>query len=217
MRDTTLAIAAWCRAFIRHERHTAPSAGSVDRWTRLGTLANKVTLVRTVTAIGISIPAMLQASLTWLVAAYLVYWAGDMLDGWVARRRAEETQIGAVLDIVSDRACSAVLVCGLAIMQPDLWVALVIFLVQFMVVDCALSLAFLHWDLLSPNYFYRVDHRVWLLNWSPVAKTINSVGVVLAVMLGSLSLATSLATAQLALKIWSSRRVVQLGRCASRA
>ncbi len=217
MRDTTLGIAAWCRAFIRQERHTAPSAGSVDRWTHLGTLANKVTLVRTVTAIGISIPAMLQASLTWLVAAYLVYWAGDMLDGWVARRLAEETQIGAVLDIVSDRACSAVLVCGLAIMQPHLWVALVIFLVQFMVVDCVLSLAFLQWDLVSPNYFYRVDHRVWLLNWSPVAKSINTVGVVLAVMLGSLSLATSLATAQLALKIWSSRRVLQLGRCASRA
>ena len=39
-----------------------------------------------------------------LVAAYAVYWVGDIADGWAARRLGQETRAGAVLDIVSDRA-----------------------------------------------------------------------------------------------------------------
>jgi CDP-diacylglycerol--glycerol-3-phosphate 3-phosphatidyltransferase len=43
-----------------------------------------------------------------------------------------------------------------------------------MVIDCFLSLSFLAWPITSPNYFYVVDRRIWLFNWSRAGKTVNS-------------------------------------------
>ena len=43
-----------------------------------------------------------------------------------------------------------------------------------MVIDGFLSLAFLAWPITSPNYFYVVDRRLWLLNWSHPGKAVNS-------------------------------------------
>jgi CDP-diacylglycerol--glycerol-3-phosphate 3-phosphatidyltransferase len=57
-------------------------------------------------------------------------------------------------------------------------VPVAIFLVQFMVVDCLLSLSFLRWPLLSPNYFGAVHRGVYRWNWSPPAKSVNTAGVV---------------------------------------
>lgn len=179
-------------------------------WERLLSWPNGVTLVRTVLAIAVGLAAIVEGSARLAVVAYAVYWAGDILDGWLARRLDQETRIGAVLDIVSDRACSAVLVCALVTIDPSLWFALAIFLVQFMVVDCVLSLAFLRWPLLSPNHFGRVDPLIYRCNWSPPAKAVNTAGVVLAVAAGSALLATAIAVAQLALKCWSVRRLLTL-------
>ena len=53
-----------------------------------------------------------------LALAYAVYWVGDILDGWSARRLGQETRLGAVLDIVSDRACTSVLCVGLLAHLP---------------------------------------------------------------------------------------------------
>jgi len=174
------------------------------------TWANGMTLLRTSVAVPLGVYALVQASVHLLIAAYATYWVGDMLDGWLARRFDQETRIGAVLDIVSDRACCGVLVCVLAVVQPDMWPALAVFLIQFMVIDCVLSLAFLRWDLLSPNYFYRVDPTVYRYNWSPPAKATNTVAVVVAVASGWLPVALAIALAQLTLKIWSSHRVLSL-------
>ena len=179
-------------------------------WDPLANVPNLVTLVRTVGAVALGLVAVLESSPRLAAGAYAVYWIGDILDGWLARRLGQETRTGAVLDIVSDRACSAVLVCALVTINPSLWVALAIFLVQFMVVDCVLSLAFLRWPLLSPNHFGRVDEVIYRYNWSPPAKAVNTAGVVLAVAAGSAVLATAIAVAQLALKCWSVRRLVTL-------
>ncbi|MDP9395728.1 MAG: CDP-alcohol phosphatidyltransferase family protein [Actinomycetota bacterium] len=190
------------------------AAGLTWRGAPIGTWANVVTAVRTVVAVGLGLWALPRGDAALLVAAYAVYWVGDILDGWVARRRNEETRLGAVLDIVSDRACCAVLVGGLVTIQPHLWPALAVFLVQFMVLDCALSLSFLRWPILSPNHFAVVDARVYALNWSPPAKAVNTAGVVLAVVTGSLAAAGLVAVAQLALKLWSARRVCRLDAAA---
>lgn len=171
---------------------------------------NTVTARRTVVAVALGLAAVVHASAALLVAAYAVYWAGDVLDGWLARRLDEETRLGAVLDVISDRACCAVLACGLATLRPKLWPTLVVFLLQFMVLDCVLSLAFLRWPILSPNYFLLVDRLVWRLNWSPPAKALNTVAVVGTVAAGSVAAATVVACAQLALKAWSARRVLAL-------
>jgi len=174
------------------------------------TWANLVTTLRTIAAVAIGLAAITESSVPMLVAAYAAYWVGDALDGWLARRLHQETRLGAICDIVCDRACCAVLVCGLVQLQPQLWPAMAVFLLQFLVVDCVLSLSFLRWRLLSPNQFHLVDTLVWRLNWSPSAKTVNTVGVVLAVVTGSLALALTIALAQAALKVWSARRILQL-------
>ena len=167
---------------------------------RVGTVPNAVTLVRTVLAMGLGAYALVEQSGRVLLLAYAVYWVGDMLDGWSARRLRQETRLGAVLDIVADRACCAVLCCGLIVLVPELWPAVAVFLLQFMVVDCVLSLSFLRWRIDTPNDFHVVDPTVWRLNWSPVAKAANTAGVVASVAVGSLPLELTVALAQLVLK-----------------
>jgi CDP-diacylglycerol---glycerol-3-phosphate 3-phosphatidyltransferase len=45
-------------------------------------------------------------------------------------------------------------------------VPIAVFLFQFMVPDCHLSLAFLGWPLRSLNYYNLVDRLAYLWNWS---------------------------------------------------
>jgi phosphatidylglycerophosphate synthase len=179
-------------------------------WRGVGTWANLVTVLRTVVCVPLGLASVVAPSRTLLLVAYGVYWLGDVADGQLARRLDQETRIGAVLDIVSDRACSSVLVCALVVQQPRLWPALAVFMVQFMVLDSVLSLSFLRWPVLSPNYFYCVDRTVWRWNWSPLAKAANTCGVVVAVLAGLLPLALFVAVAQLLLKLWSGWLVVAL-------
>ena len=49
-----------------------------------------------------------------------------------------------------------------------------IYLAEFMVVDMYLSLAFLAWPVSSPNYFYLINRRLWMWNWSKPGKAMNS-------------------------------------------
>ena len=185
-------------------------ASATREWETLTTWANAMTLARTAVAVPLGVYALVEASTAWLVAAYAFYWLGDMADGWLARRFDQETRIGATFDIISDRACCSILVAALAVIHPNMAPALAVFLLQFMVLDCLLSLAFLRWDLVSPNYFYRVDRTIWRYNWSQPAKTVNTVAMVVAVLSGWTPLALAIALAQLALKIWSAQRVLTL-------
>ncbi|HEY9335921.1 MAG TPA: CDP-alcohol phosphatidyltransferase family protein, partial [Kribbella sp.] len=57
---------------------------------------NRITLARTVIAMVVATYAFRTGELTWLVVGYFTYWFGDSLDGWVARRRDEESLSGAV-------------------------------------------------------------------------------------------------------------------------
>ena len=174
------------------------------------TLPNLVTLVRTVTAVTLGVVAEATGNLALVVVAYGVFWLGDLLDGWSARRLRQETRAGAVFDIVSDRACVAVLCAGLVSMVPGVTPVALVFLLSFMVLDAMLSLSFLCWPLLSPNYFHEVDRRVWQLNWSPAGKAANSAGVIGAVALGHNGLALVVALLVVAVKLWSSVRVARL-------
>ncbi len=167
-----------------------------DPWT----VANRITLVRTVAALAIGATASVQRSIPLLVVAYAVYWIGDVLDGQVARRTGTETRQGAVLDILSDRACCGVLAATYLALEPGAAPAITVFLLQFMVVDCVLSLGFLRWPLLSPNHFGRVDRRLYLWNWHPVAKAVNTTALVLVVATGAHTAALVLASAQLVVK-----------------
>lgn len=189
-----------------------PEVWADPRNERLLTSANLVTAVRTVAAAVLAGLAAEHRSLALLLASLAVYWAGDVLDGQVARWRGCETRIGAAFDIVADRFCAAAFYVGLVWLRPELAPAVLLYLLEFMVVDCLLSLAFLAWPLRSPNYFYVVDRRLWLWNWSLRGKAANSaVFAVVLVATGWVTLGIAVAAGLLALKVASGVRLVRLG------
>lgn len=177
---------------------------------RIGTSATLITGIRTVAAVVLAALAARQGSQSLLVAALVVYWVGDSLDGFVARIRGCETRIGAVLDILCDRFCAAAFYVGLVWLHHDFALPVFIYLAEFMAIDCFLSLAFLAWPIRSPNYFYVVDRPLWKWNWSKPGKAVNSsMFAVLLLVTGWVWLGVVIATALLALKCAS---LVRLGR-----
>lgn len=183
---------------------TGLGPGSLHTWPDL------VTLVRTVLAVGIGAVGVAHADLALIAVAYAVYWVGDMADGWLARRIGQETRAGAVLDIVCDRACTSLLCVGLLAGLPGILPVAVVFLLSFMMLDTMLSLAFLCWPLLGPNYFARVHEGVYRLNWSPPAKALNTAAVVLLVVAGLYPAALLVASLVVVLKVWSALQVGRL-------
>ncbi|WP_405093173.1 CDP-alcohol phosphatidyltransferase family protein [Micromonospora sp. NBC_01392] len=176
----------------------------------LRTVPNYITAIRTIVSVTVGVVALVAGSVVLLAVAYGIYWLGDVLDGWAARRLGQETRAGAVLDIVSDRACTAVLCVGLVSLVPDVAVVALVFLLSFLVLDTMLSLAFLCWPVISPNYFYLIDRRVWALNWSPMAKAANTAGVIGAIAFGQYRLALAVAVAVVAVKLWSTAAMIRL-------
>jgi CDP-diacylglycerol---glycerol-3-phosphate 3-phosphatidyltransferase len=91
-------------------------------------------------------------------------------------------------------------------------VPVLIYLAEFMVIDCFLSIAFLAWRIRSPNYFYVVDRIVYRYNWSHPAKAVNS--ALFAVLLLATRmpwLGALIASALLVFKIASLVRVARIG------
>lgn len=171
-------------------------AGREDPWT----WPNRISLARTVLALGVGALAATEGSLRLLVVAYAIYWVGDVVDGLVARLTGTETRQGAVLDILCDRASCGMLAVTYLGLVPAAAPAITVFLLQFMVVDCMLSLGFLRWPVLSPNYFGAVDRTIYLWNWSPAAKATNTAALILVVAAGWYGAALVLALAQLVVK-----------------
>lgn len=197
---------------------------TLDVWSdpaaeRIGTPATVITFVRTVVAVVLGLWAAHEQSLGFLIAALAVYWVGDMLDGYVARVLGCETRIGAALDILCDRFCCATFYLGLIWLKPDLSGAIALYLAEFMVIDCFLSLAFLAWPVRSPNYFFVIDRSTWLWNWSKPAKAVNSsLFAVLLLVLDhyvnaatAVSVGTVIAMSLMVMKIASLVRLVRIG------
>lgn len=180
---------------------------------RARTVPNAVTVVRTCLAIAVGSVAIAEHSLIMIVIGYGCYWFGDSLDGFLARRLGQETRIGAVADIIADRLSTIILGIALILAEPWTVMPVLIFLGQFVIVDLVLSLRFLHWPrLLSPNYFYLVDRRLFVLNWSHPAKAMNTSSVILVTALTHSALIGSLvAGAVLIIKIYSLSRVASVG------
>ena len=190
---------------------------SLDVWTdpaqeRIGTSATVITFVRTAVSVLLAGLAAQQESLPLLVASLVVYWVGDSLDGFVARIRGCETRIGAVLDILCDRFCAAAFYLGLVWLHHEFALPVFLYLAEFMVIDCFLSLAFLAWPVRSPNYFYVIDRPIWTWNWSKPAKAVNSsLFAVLLLVTGAVWLGVAIACALLVLKTVSLVRLARIG------
>jgi phosphatidylglycerophosphate synthase len=196
---------------------TAPRVRADFQPTTLLSLPNQITLVRTIVAMTVAAVAFATGDLGWLVAGYATYWFGDSLDGEVARRTNRETAAGAVFDIVADRACCSLLAGAFMATYPGVLGPLTIFLIQFGVLDTMLSLAFLLWPgLISPNYFYRVDQRIYVWNWSRAAKAANTGAVVVSLVVGEYTdqplLPYAVSVALVVVKVASLYRLIQILR-----
>jgi CDP-diacylglycerol--glycerol-3-phosphate 3-phosphatidyltransferase len=180
------------------------------------TAPNLITMTRTVGSIILAVAALAESSATLLVASYLVYWVGDMADGEVARRLGLETRIGAVFDIVADRANSLTCAACFVALDPRLAAPMAIYVIEFAVVDTMLSLGFLAFDVLGPNDFHGVDLHLWRWNWSRPAKALNTSCIVLACLAGQVAWATAFAALVLLVKTWSCVRLRDLVATTSR-
>ncbi len=177
----------------------------------LRTAANVVTLTRLVVATALFAASAYLRDPAPNLAGLAVYWLGDVADGFLARRLNQETLFGAQWDILADRMSVAFFYLNYLVLYPALAPVIVLFLVQFMVVDHYLSNQYLRWPIMSPNYFYRVDHRIWALNWSKWGKACNT-GLVTTLLLATRSNAVVLPVvlALLAVKLYSCARLLRL-------
>lgn len=177
----------------------------------LRTAANAVTLTRLVVATALFAASAYLRDPALNLAGLAVYWLGDVADGFLARRLDQETLFGAQWDILADRLSVAFFYLNYLVLYPSLAPAITLFLVQFMVVDHYLSNQYLRWPIMSPNYFYRVDYRIWALNWSKWSKACNT-GLVTILLLATKSNAVVLPVviALLAVNLYSCARVARL-------
>ncbi|MDI6103420.1 CDP-alcohol phosphatidyltransferase family protein [Actinoplanes sp. NEAU-A12] len=143
---------------------------------------NVITLVRTAASVALAAAGLAQGSMWLIVTAYACYWIGDVLDGLTARLLGQETRFGAVFDIICDRACFSLAAAGLLVLQPESVLAGAILLFQFLTLDTMLSLSFLRWPILSPNYFEVVHRGVYRWNWWPPAKVLNTTSLVVVIV-----------------------------------
>lgn len=171
---------------------------------------NAITAVRTAGSVALAVAALTHRSTHLLVTAYLIYWIGDILDGVAARALGQQTRTGAVFDIVADRACTSACAAALVVLRPATALPVAVFLVQFMVIDQLLSLMFLRWPLLSPNYFASVDRRIYRWNWSAPAKALNTAAVVILAIYTPTAAAVTFALGVTAVKVVSLVRAAKL-------
>jgi CDP-diacylglycerol---glycerol-3-phosphate 3-phosphatidyltransferase len=149
----------------------------------LYTWANLATVIRLVGALVLFAIGWQDGRLRWALYGLLVYWIGDLLDGWLARALRQETLFGAQMDILADRISVIIFYVSYIFHRPGKAAAGLLFLFEFAVLDTYLSNQFMRWPVLSPNYFYLVDRETWKWLWSKPAKAFNC-GLVTLLLIG---------------------------------
>lgn len=160
----------------------------------LVTWPNVVTVVRVTLGLIVFGYAASSNSLLWAFAGLFLHWGLDGLDGFLARSLGQETRLGAQIDIIADRMMVIFFYVLYLRSFPQFLAPVLIYLFAFAFLDQYLSNQYMIWGLLSPNYFFQVDRRIWRLNWSNPGKFANG-GVFSIVLLGTGSYVASLAYA----------------------
>ncbi len=112
-----------------------------------------------------------------------IHWVGDLVDGLWAKAFKQRTVLGAEIDIIADRVECLFFFINFLSFHPDLVLPVVIYIIDFAFVDFYLSYQFLKFDIISIDYFYLVDRKVYKLNFSSVGKFVNSTVVPLLLIL----------------------------------
>lgn len=174
--------------------------------------ANILTLVRIVFSLVFFSLAILKGSFTYNLIGFFVHWIGDFIDGYYARKFKQETILGAEIDIIADRLEILFFYVIFLHFRPYLLLPAVLYLLDYAFVDFYLSYQFIKYDIISPNYFNKVDRIVYLLNYSPGGKFSNSSVVTLTlIFLPQLSIMVSIyALLLIAVKSYSVYRLFNL-------
>jgi CDP-diacylglycerol--glycerol-3-phosphate 3-phosphatidyltransferase len=136
--------------------------------------ASIITLLRFCLSLVFYILAIQKMSLTYCFIGLVIHWAGDLLDGFYARKFKQETILGAEIDIIADRVEVLFFYIIFLFFRPHLFLPAALYIIDFAFVDFYLSFQFLKFDIISPNYFYKVDGTVHRLNFSLLGKFSNS-------------------------------------------
>ncbi len=140
---------------------------------------NILTLIRLVLSLSFFTLAIVKMNPTYNFIGLGIHWLGDVADGMYARILKQETILGAEIDIIADRVEILFFYVNFLHFHPHLFLPGAVYIVEFAFIDFYLSYQFLKHDIISPNYFYKVDRTFHLLNYSPPAKFINSTIVTL--------------------------------------
>jgi len=143
-----------------------------------------------------------------------IHWLGDLLDGICARKARQETILGAEIDIIADRVEVLFFYVNFLHFHPGLWLPAAIYILDFAFIDFYLSYQFLKYDIISPNYFYKVDPTIYAWNFSPAGKFANSTVVtLLLIFLPALWPAAAVfALGLIGVKGYSVRRLLRIGK-----
>lgn len=136
--------------------------------------ANLITLFRVAASMTFFALAIIHQSPTYNYIGFGIHWVVDFIDGFCARTLKQETVVGAEIDLIADRL---ELICFYVIFlhfRPQLVLPAMLYLVDYAFVDFYLGYQFTKFDIISPNYFHKVNRTVYRLNFSPVGKFANS-------------------------------------------
>jgi len=140
---------------------------------------NILTLIRLISSLIFFILAITKMNPSYNYIGLGIHWLGDVVDGFYARKFKQETILGAEIDIIADRVETLFFFVNFLHFRPQLFLPVALYLLDFAFVDFYLSYQFLKFNIISPNYFYKVDKTVYLLNFSRLGKFCNSTVVTL--------------------------------------
>ncbi len=144
--------------------------------------ANLITLLRLFGSLVFFLLAILKNNPTYNYIGFLTHWLLDFVDGFYARKLKQETVLGAEIDIIADRFEILFFYIIFLHFRPQVYLPAAIYLIDYAFIDFYLSYQFLKFNIISPNYFYKVDKIIYLLNYSPGGKFSNSSIVTLALI-----------------------------------
>ena len=138
-------------------------------------IPNVITVIRFVGSLVFFMLAIVKMNPTFNFIGLGIHYIGDMADGNWARLFKQETILGAEIDIIADRVEFLMFYSIFLVFNPELVVPVALFVVNFAFIDFYLSYQFPKFGLISINHFNRVDQIVHKLNFSFLAKPINTV------------------------------------------
>ncbi len=142
-------------------------------------IPNVITVIRFVGSLVFFMLAIVKKDLTYNYVGLVVHWIGDVVDGNWARFFKQETIVGAEIDIIADRVGFLFFYVLYLVFKPELALPVALFVINFALIDFYLSYQFLKFDLISINYFYKVDRTVYKLNFNFLGKAANTVVITL--------------------------------------